>query len=136
LDLLVAKGYSISIETNGTRIPNITKYPYESVRYVMDYKSLSSGSNKAMKNAAFLQLRSKDFLKFVVSSEEDFKDCMERLRILFGPDPDKIMPRIAFSPIVKDIEPKALMLLMQRENFLKKIGAILNLQLHKIIGVS
>jgi len=60
----------ISIETNGTIQPT---YFVDGVRYIVDFKLMSSGVMNKMNSLAFLVLRPYDVIKFVISDEEDYK---------------------------------------------------------------
>jgi len=62
--------YTISVETNGTIQPT---YFVDGVRYIVDFKLMSSGVMDKMNALAFSSLRSCDVIKFVISDIEDYK---------------------------------------------------------------
>lgn len=75
LQLLVAYGYNVVVETNGTR--SIKPYQMEGVSFVIDYKSTSTGYKHKMVEENFSTLSHGDFLKFVIYDEKDYKDFVE-----------------------------------------------------------
>jgi len=135
IEPLVLDGYHVSIETNGSLIPDVDRTIWGFVRYVMDHKGISSGESGQMCDEAFKTLRSCDILKFVVSSEEDFEFAIFKMKKLFGKSLEKIIPKIVFAPVYDDLDPKMLYELMTANKMLKKLGAILNLQIHKQIKI-
>lgn len=71
-----AWGYTptILIETNGSiRLPN-----WIGCNFIMDWKCPSSGMNAKMEYANLHRLRSRDEIKFVLETDEDY-DCMKKL---------------------------------------------------------
>jgi 7-carboxy-7-deazaguanine synthase len=125
---------SISIETNGSHcIP----YSEHVDCWVADWKGPSSGMRDQMCITNFVILRNKDFIKFVIADEKDFEDaeiCMEK--IYAGDD----TPRFVFSPMFVKSKPKVnleeLTLWMRSNDICLKTSAILNIQIHKIVGVA
>lgn len=116
-----------TIETNGTQLV----YGYSPfARLVVDYKLKSSGQTKKMRPEAFMPLCKGDFIKFVVGSEEDFEQALDVWR--------RYSPKIpgvgwAFSPSFNKVSPGQLAGWMLQEPI---PGAVLNVQLHKIIDLS
>ena len=133
---LFYSGYEISIETNGS-IPMLpylaTRFKkYPRIRYIADWKSYSSGMRSKMKISNFKNLSPVDFVKFVIKDETDFKDALwviNRLKVEY------VHPQYAFSPMFGSLEPNILLKWMQGSVNLKRLGAVLNIQIHKIIDV-
>lgn len=127
--------YQISVETNGSiaipfEVPSLFK-----VHWIIDYKLPDSGSYEHMFPSNFKNLVDQDIVKFVVSSEEDFDLALGIAHNIRKSPPGNCT--IAFSPcsFSQKMTPEKLYKLMQNK-FLKNIGAVFSLQLHKIIGVS
>lgn len=139
LVLKLIEKHRVSIETNGSfPIPKDWPWCDINVSWVVDYKLPYSGESAKMKEDHFYGLNKTDMIKFVVSCYGDFvfavrmtekihKDYSERTRIC---------PVFAFSPCLGKIDPMKLYEYMNKSDFLKNIGAVYSLQLHKIIGVS
>jgi 7-carboxy-7-deazaguanine synthase len=118
----------ISIETNGTiKIPKVS-----GVNWVADWKLPGSGVSSFMKEENFYNLGENDFIKFVVSSEEDYqeaKDVIVRIRDIFFVR-EKRLPQFAFSPVEGFCKKKLAERMIEDD-----LEAIFNIQLHKILGV-
>ena len=126
---LHSRYYSVSVETNGS--VNIHRNNYTS--WVVDYKLPSSGNESKMKLEHFKNLESKDFVKFVVSDRVDFdRALLITERISKG---TRACAKFAFSPCQPILLAETLQEWMQESILLRGVGAILSLQLHKIIGV-
>lgn len=115
----------ISIETNGTIPPDwIPRY----VNLVVDYKLNSAGVDLPEDYIDnFLLLKDTDIVKFIVGHKEDFYDAvavMKNIKCFCN-------PVFAFSPIHGKILNTTLIKWMQE----LKIDAVLNIQIHKFIGV-
>lgn len=123
INTLLESGYWVNVETNGSIW--IGQFPkHKNLFFTMDYKSPSSGMEKRMILENLSLLTSKDVLKFVVGSEEDLDRSLEIL--------EQYQPncQIYFSPVFKEIEPKAIVdfILYHKLNNCK-----VQVQLHKII---
>ena len=127
--------YTISVETNGSfRVP----YSEYVDSWVVDWKAPSSGMRDKMKHANFLTIGRNDFVKFTIKDKDDFIDateCMEELYKGFD------SPKFAFSPQVSnnpnnDISKTILIDWMLESKICVETKAILNLQIHKIIGTA
>ncbi len=70
LNILLEKGYEISLETNGS-LP-IDGIP-DKVLISMDWKTPSSGESERMLESNLSLLKSKDQLKFVIADENDYE---------------------------------------------------------------
>ena len=71
LTMLVRNGFKVVVETNGSR--NIEPYRHiKDVSFVVDVKSPSSGESARMLEGNYELLDEKDFVKFVIDTEEDF----------------------------------------------------------------
>ena len=121
LTSLSKAGYSINIETNGTKLP----FGYlKRVFYTMDFKTNSSGMSDKMNIDAFLALREDDVIKFVVGSKADLDQSVKFYR------DNEILAKPFVSPIFNCIEPKEI------AEYLKSRSLSdwrLQLQLHKYI---
>lgn len=66
-------GHCVVVETNGSRL--IAPYRHiRNVSFVVDVKSASSGESERMREENYALLDKKDFLKFVVDTEEDYDE--------------------------------------------------------------
>ena len=130
---ILCGGPAISLETNGTMdFSLIPKY----VNLIVDYK-LKSAKASLPQNymAKFWNLGSNDTVKFVIRDREDFEEAFAIYdQLSFNPRNPKInmiLSSFAFSPVHGVLEPKELLSWM--EAF--KINGILNVQLHKYLGM-
>lgn len=116
--------YKFTVETNGS----ISLVGYGVSSWIVDYKLPSSGEYLSMKDEIFFDLRANDFVKFVIKNRNDYNtalDAMDKFR-------DKgCQAKFAFSPMFGEIDTEDLVNWMVED----RIDAILNLQLHKIIGL-
>jgi 7-carboxy-7-deazaguanine synthase len=128
--------YHVSIETNGSFL--IPKWSHVHC-WIADWKSPSSGSRKHMFYSNFKNLRSWDFVKFVIGDRADFEDAMDFViywEYQRRQKKGQPHPHYAFSPIHGTSFDSALLVdWMSKIPLLLQNNAILNLQLHKIIGV-
>jgi len=136
IQALLNKNKNISIETSGV-YPIIIGYP--EVSWVMDWKCPSTGKvNEWMDLNRPYYLHQKDFLKFVVADSQDFEEMLTVVEYLLKSKGD-LMPKIAVSPInnsrtLGDREKIAEISNWVVENkMLGDIGAIVSLQIHKVI---
>lgn len=118
--------YCISIETNGS-IP-IPDWMIDS--WVVDWKGPSSAMREKMDLANFEALGEKDFVKFVIADFDDFIDALSVVESL-----SESGCYFAFSPSYGRLDPIILASWMQKSPVLKEQGAILNLQLHKLLNL-
>jgi 7-carboxy-7-deazaguanine synthase len=118
---LLARGYEVAVETHGQR-PTDALPP--AVIRILDVKT--PGSGEVATDLAWLErLRPHDELKFVVSSEEDFRwsvDVVRRHRL-------EGRAHLLFSPVWGAVEPRALAAWLLESG----LDARLSLQLHKIV---
>lgn len=122
VDTLIARGYEVNIETNGS--VDIYNYLTTSAIITMDYKAPSSGMEHMMSLYNLKQLRKQDVLKFVVG---DLNDLNKMYQILYDYDPQC---NIFVSPIFGKIEAVDIVEFLLK-NGLKHVRV--QLQLHKII---
>jgi len=122
---LAGRQILISVETNGSCLTS----PLAVDSWVVDYKLTNSGMRSRMNEKAFLPLRSPDFVKFVVGSLED---CIEAVEIRMKLESRGCGAKFAFSPLHGELDPKDLIQHLER---LEQFDAIVNLQLHKYIGL-
>ena len=118
--------FDISIETNG--VQSLGKVPY-SVRIIMDYKLPSSGVEGKMKKENFFELDERDWIKFVIGDERDFKkavDVVNELYFCYNAN----VPQIAFSPLTGKMSTAELVDKMKEEEL---FHIHVNSQLHKYI---
>lgn len=67
------RGFHVVIETNGSR--RIEPYRHiRNVSFVVDVKSESSGESEQMREENYSLLDENDFLKFVIDTEEDYRE--------------------------------------------------------------
>jgi len=129
---LTLKGILISVETNGC-YPPLPGFGFGREYYVgscvVDYKLLNSGMRDKMNEEAFIHLRGLDFVKFVVGS---LADCIEAVLIRKELERKGCGARFAFSPLHGELDPKDLIQYLEK---LEQFDAIVNLQLHKYIGL-
>jgi 7-carboxy-7-deazaguanine synthase len=129
--------FNVSIETNGSfNIPHWGGYIQS---WIADWKTPSSGVRDKMKFSNFENLQYQDYVKFVVKDPNDFQDAVSVIKKFNKQKGLLGSPRFAFSPVIgipKSVKPEILVEWMQREPICIKYSVILNLQLHKIIGVS
>ena len=127
---LVRLGFNVNIETNGT----INAYDFENtdnsnVIVTMDYKCISSGVDRPRNLTNYIDLETKDVLKFVVGTKEDMSEAFQIISALCMAHNNSI-PNIYFSPVFGKIEPSEI------AEFLKSHGLYdckVQVQLHKIL---
>lgn len=125
---LTRRAIRISIETNGTLSLNaIAPVMTDNVSVVMDVKLPSSDHFCDLNRDNFKRLRTTDFVKFVVADKNDF---IVAIRLMLSHAEDFARPRIAFAPVSGILDPLTLSKWMLQE----RLDAILNIQIHKLIG--
>lgn len=132
IEALAEEGFDVSIETNGSI--DFTKRSWfknniPNVWVCVDYKCYESGEQEKMiPIGAFMKLREKDVLKFVVGSEKDLhlaKDIIELLK------DSGVECLFYISPVFGKIELKEIIEFMLYYNMQGNIR--FQLQLHKFI---
>lgn len=128
MDKLLHKGRTVLVETNGSisieRVPILTTV-------ILDIKCPDSGMGSSMNrdNVKLLFKRaaqgSRDEVKFVLSSEQDFNWAMEKVN-QYGLEK---AATVLFSPVEGSFEPRKLAELILHHNLLVR----LQLQLHRIL---
>jgi len=111
--LLRERGYTISVETNGSLpLQKLVKMP---VTISMDIKTPSSGMEKKMLFENISLLRKEDMLKFVIADEIDFKYSCEVLKtyptkacVVFTPVGGKNLGWLVSKVLEKEIEVRVL----------------------------
>lgn len=129
LELLQAKAYYVSIETNGSIVWGKVLGFLGSL--IVDYKLESSGMTKKMLPISYFHfLRSSDFIKFVIMDRNDFNQALEFYQELTR----QYIPNchFAFAPVHGKLDPVVLLDWI-KEGRIKK--SVLNVQLHKILGL-
>ena len=120
LDALIKNDYKVSLETSGSI--DITDVNPD-VSIVMDVKTPSSGESKQNKYDNIDKLETKDQLKFVIGSKEDFDwsvDILNKYPTLAG---------VLFSPIFGEITPT------QLADWIldKQLNVRMQVQMHKLL---
>lgn len=121
---LVDRGYEVAIETHGQA--RWDRLPAEVIK-IVDVKTPGSGEGASEEHLSWLRtLGPKDELKFVVSSEADFRWSLDVIRRY---ELEGRHAALLFSPVHGQVEPKALAEWLLASG----IEARLQLQLHKLI---
>ena len=115
----------ITIETNGSFLPMKILRPF--VSWIMDWKLWSSGMNGKMDINNFIELDKRDWVKFVIMNYDDYEDAKEVMKEL----KEYNDVNFAMSSVFGKIEVKQLMDWMIAD----KLDVILNVQIHKLIGL-
>ena len=120
LDALIKDDYKVSLETSGSiDIADVNP----SVSIVMDVKTPSSEESKQNKYDNIDKLKTKDQLKFVIGSKEDFDwsvDILNKYPTLAG---------VLFSPVFDEITPT------QLADWIldKQLNVRMQVQMHKLL---
>ena len=120
LDALIKDDYKVSLETSGSiDITDVNP----GVSIVMDVKTPSSGESKQNKYDNIDKLKTKDQLKFVIGSKEDFDwsvDILNKYPTLAG---------VLFSPVFDEITPT------QLADWIldKQLNVRMQVQMHKLL---
>lgn len=118
---LVAEGYTVSLETNGSF--SIKDVPLDVVK-VIDVKCPDSGETDSMAWENFALAKPHDQFKFVVASKKDFDWAQELCRehklhekctVLFSPAYGKVSPVELASWILKSSVPVTMQMQMHKE---------------------
>lgn len=132
---LRAKGYNISIETNGAHnIPDIL-----GVSWVADWKCPSSGMSRHMHLHRIKNLYAKDFLKFVIADKADFDEAfsvvIDMVNLQEHPPKFVFSPTNSISGLNMMTVSENLIRWMKGEKVLREQGAIFSLQIHKLLCI-
>ena len=120
LDVLIEKGYKVSMETSGSiDISEVNK----NVSIVMDLKTPSSTEQHQNRYENIALLENKDQLKFVIASKSDFDWCCSIL------ENNEILSDVLFSPVYESLKPTQLADWILE----KQLNVRLQVQLHKIL---
>jgi len=130
LDLTKAlwrQDYKVSVETNGSYFPNGINVGC----WVVDYKLLNSGvpKDKMMESKQWAKLRKCDFVKFVISTMQDFNEAN---RVMMDLKEQGCRATFAYSPAHGDLDP---LILLKWLDTTETNNVIINLQLHKYLGL-
>lgn len=125
INCLLAKGYNINVETNGSiDISLIKRRPTDKLMFTIDWKSPSSKMDSKMKAINFQKALPRDVFKFVVGDKNDL------IQMAYVLKQHKTLAHIYVSPVFGKIQ------LVDIVDFLKtnKLHNItLQVQLHKLI---
>jgi len=119
---LLASGFEVMVETSGAH--DVSSLPQEVVK-IMDVKAPGSGEVERNLWANLSRLESKDAVKFVLTSEDDYRFA---LRIVEEHGLSR-RAEVLFSPAWGVLDPRDLVAWMLRD----RIAARLNLQIHKYV---
>ena len=120
---LLAKGYTVLMETNGSF--NISRVDKRCIK-VVDIKCPSSGQNDNNDLENLKRLDSKDQVKFVIGNREDYEYAIKTMKLIHADFP---VDRILFSPVTGIMAPADLARWILDDN----LNVRLHIQLHKII---
>lgn len=134
----ILEDYTISIETNGSL--SIPRWGGFVQSIIADWKLPSSGMSHLMHIDNFQNLESRDYIKFVVANKKDFDVAILTIQKFLKLSERLYLqvPKFAFSPLkTKNAFSNKELLVhwMLHSKICKKVNAIYNLQLHKIINV-
>ncbi len=82
-DALGKYGFRVTVETSGTLDP-IPYIMYNHVSFILDYKTSSAGVKGNIVPKIAPLLRSNDYIKFVIATEEDFVEMLDAMYKYFG----------------------------------------------------
>lgn len=123
IEILHDAGYSVVLETNGTRrIQPIVDY----CNVIMDYK-FEYALRMVRDNYHYLD--NDDAIKFVISTELDFNEACEVIKKV------RTSPVFVFSPNLSMISAKEIFNFIQKKQFDKELNILLSVQIHKLIDV-
>lgn len=120
---LVAEGYTVLVETNGSQ--DISVLPYPVVR-IMDLKAPSSGMSAHNRMGNLAHLRRGDEVKIVLADRMDYEWAKN---IILGAD----YPREVATTLLSPIQPRLTAAQLAEWMLVDRLPARLNLQMHKYI---
>ncbi len=129
IDLLLARGLEINIETNGAADISEFVTDNENLFFTIDYKLPSSGECEKMLWSNFLKLKSRDVVKFVIGTDNDFEKMREITARLKSELPQ--MPHIFAGAVFGEYDPARLVDKIIADDMLW--DARVQLQMHKFI---
>ncbi|MDO5142507.1 MAG: putative 7-carboxy-7-deazaguanine synthase QueE [Eubacteriales bacterium] len=124
IELLVAQGQHVEVETNGAT--DIRPFLRSGASFTVDYKCPSSGCEARMVPDNFAHVTARDTVKFVVGSTED----LDKAAAVIARYQLDRRCAVYLSPVFGQIEPEAIVqyMIAHRLN-----GIRLQIQLHKVI---
>jgi len=126
LKQLKSNDHNITIETNGSLLPqNEEIFEYVDC-WVVDYKIGMKFDNKWLDS-----MLAEDFLKFVITNFSDYKQARSIVKHVYE-ESKNCPPRIAFSPVTPGLNVNDLMTWMRKD---KLYMVQINLQLHKLAHI-
>ena len=120
---LINKNYKVLLETNGSI--SIKNVPSECIK-IVDVKCPSSGESQSYLIETLKYLTSKDELKFVIGTREDYEFA---IAFITKNKFDVTHEKIHFSPVFDSIKPETLAGWIIDD----KLSVRLSLQMHKLI---
>lgn len=126
LEKLVAEGFEVEIETNGSIPLRELGADTRGISFTMDYKLPGSGMEEKMCTDNFSLLTSRDTVKFVVSGRNDLMRAYEVAeRYSVGKKCN-----ILLSPVFGEIDPEEIVNFMKEHHWTE---ARMQIQMHKVI---
>lgn len=127
------KGYHISVETNGLHNPSRLQQYSPYVSLIMDVKLPSAGEHvwKKVNIDNYKYLTKDDFVKFVISTTQDFRKALMLAKKIKEMNRGKV--NIFFSPNMASMPALTLFELMKKVPNIGKLNIGYNLQIHKFI---
>lgn len=120
---LEARGYNVSVETNGLHKFTKLLKPYVYAHWVVDIKQAGL---VLMDTYILMGLNNMDIIKMVVGNETEFKEALNRKLFL---QEQGVSARFAFSPKHGMASPNNVLGWIKKYN---QMDAMLNVQLHKV----
>lgn len=130
VDILLEHDYKISVETNGTIIPDDKYFGINNLNWIVDYKLEFSN---LMQNQLYFKLGENDWIKILIDSRQCFDRALS-IKKMFQEKGCKA--KFAFSPVFSKtnksiIEVNNLIAWIQET---KEFDIIINLQIHKLVS--
>ena len=124
---LSARGYIVSVETNGT----FAFEPLPLVNYIVDFKLPSSGEYHHMKvETPWLSLRSNDWIKFVIKDNPDYETAKATIMMLRRKG---CQAQFAMSPLMSYISGNRILQWLKLD---RMFNVVISLQLHKLVDLN
>jgi 7-carboxy-7-deazaguanine synthase len=130
VQILRARGILVSVETNGTIEIPLTLASDSRITWILDYKLFGSGYGPEMfKWDNVNKLDYGDWVKFVISNKDDYKQAKEAMDVIRKQNPS---PKFAFSACDGKLSTGLLWQMMRKDQL---FDTILNVQIHKAVNL-